>query len=64
MDYNILEKKLQADGFYGDFKELFMSYLTDRTQYVEMNGDKSSFQAMKIGFYKGHYWDLGYLLCT
>ena len=49
MDYNILEKKLQAGGFYGDFNQLLMSYLTDRTQYVEINGEKSSLGAMKIG---------------
>ena len=44
VDYNILEKKLQADGFYGDFKELFMSYLTDRTQYVEINGENLHYE--------------------
>ena len=29
VDYNILEKKLQASGFYGDFNKFLMSYLTD-----------------------------------
>ena len=51
--HNILEKKLQAGGFYGDFNQLLMSYLTDRTQYVEINGEKSSLRSMKIGVPQG-----------
>ena len=53
MDYNILEKKLQAGGFYGHFNQLLMSYLTDSTQYVEINGEKSSLRSMKIGVPQG-----------
>ena len=53
VDYNILEKKLQAGGFYGDFNQLLISYLTDITQYVEINGEKSSLRAMKIGVPQG-----------
>ena len=53
VDYTILEKKLQAGGFYGDFNQLLMSYLTDITQYVEINGEKSSLRSMKIGVPQG-----------
>ena len=53
VDYNTLEKKLQASGCYGDFNKLLMSYLTDRTQYVVINGGKSSLRSMKIGVRQG-----------
>ena len=37
---NILLAKLQSYGIGGDFIKWFKSYLTDRTQYVNFNGEQ------------------------
>ena len=40
LDHNILIKKLQYYGVIGTPLNWFQSYLTDRTQYVEVNNEE------------------------
>ena len=46
LDHNILIKKLQYYGVISTPLNWFQSYLTDRTQYVEVNNESSSLQAI------------------
>ena len=46
LDHNILIKKLQYYGVIGTPLNWFQSYLTDRTQYVEVNNESSSLQTI------------------
>ena len=50
---NILLAKLQAYGIRGDYIKRFRSYLTDRTQYVNFNGDESAEYTLKCGVPQG-----------
>ena len=50
---NILLAKLQAYGIRGDYIKWFQSYLTDRTQYVNFNGEDSAEHTLKCGVPQG-----------
>ena len=50
---NILLAKLQAYGIQGDYIKWFRSYLTDRTQYVNFNGEASAEHTPKCGVPQG-----------
>ena len=50
---NILLAKLQAYGIRGDCIKWFKSYLTDRTQYVNFNGEQSAEHTLKCGVPQG-----------
>ena len=50
---NILLAKLQAYGIRGDCIKWFKSYLTDRTQYVNFNGEQSAEHTLKFGVPQG-----------
>ena len=49
MDHDILESKLQSSGICGDINSLIMDHLTNRKQYVEIKGHKSSIHIIEIG---------------
>ena len=49
----ILLAKLQAYGIQGDYIKWFRSYLTDRTQYVNFNGEASAEHTLKCGVPQG-----------
>ena len=53
LDHNILIKKLQYYGVIGTPLNWFQSYLTDRTQYVEVNNESSSLQRILTGVPQG-----------
>ena len=53
LDHNILIKKLQYYGVIGTPLNWFQSYLTDRTQYVEVNNESSSLQTILTGVPQG-----------
>ena len=50
---SILLKKLEHYGFRGISSKWFSSYLTERTQYVEINGEKSSLKEITHGVPQG-----------
>ena len=50
---NILLAKLQAYGIRGDYIKWFPSYLTDRTQYVNFNGEESAEHTLNCGVPQG-----------
>ena len=50
---NILIKKLQYNGVKGIPLNWLQSYLTDRTQYVEVNNESSSIQTILTGLSQG-----------
>ena len=50
---NIPLAKLQAYGIRGDYTKWFRSYLTDRTQYVNFNGEESAEHTLKCGVPQG-----------
>ena len=50
---NILLAKLQAYGIRRDYIKWFRSYLTDRTQYVNFNGEESAEHTLKCGVPQG-----------
>ena len=50
---NILLAKLQAYGIRGDYIEWFRSYLTDRKQYANFNGEESVEHTLKCGVPQG-----------
>jgi hypothetical protein len=49
----VLIKKLEHYGFHGVSKKWFTSYLSNRTQYVEINGVKSSLKEITHGVPQG-----------
>lgn len=51
--YGILNHKFHAMGVSGAIKELLMNYLKDRSQYVQVNGEKSELRAVDTGVPQG-----------
>ena len=51
--HNILLKKLEHYGIRGNTLKLIDSYLSNRKQFVSLNGTKSSMQDVKIGVPQG-----------
>ena len=48
LDHTILLQKLKHYGIYGKALHLCESYLTNRSQYVEINGDKSGILPIQL----------------
>ena len=53
VDHEILLKKMECYGFRGKTLELFRSYLKSRSQYVKLNGIKSSLLEIEFGVPQG-----------
>ena len=53
VDFDILLSKMQHYGFQGISNDWFKSYLNNRTQYVEIDGKKSSLLTMSCGVPQG-----------
>lgn len=53
VSHEILSYKLQAAGISGNLHALIMSYLKDRTQYAEINGECSSTKHVRSGVPQG-----------
>lgn len=53
IDHNILLKKLDHYGFRGHSQIFLKSYLSNRSQYTEVNGSKSKIQEIKYGVPQG-----------
>ena len=53
IDHYILETKLSAAGISGDFQKWLTSYLTNRQQYVDLAGAKSSVRKVEVGVPQG-----------
>ena len=53
IDRNILGFKLQACGITGILWEWFLSYLTNRHQFVGINGTKSNLREVEYGVLQG-----------
>ena len=53
VDHNILLRKMQHYGFRGKALDLFRSYLKSRSQYVKLNGVKSSLLEIEFGVPQG-----------
>ena len=45
----MIKSKLLAAGISGDFHKWIVNYLSDRIQYVEINGARSTLQIVEIG---------------
>ena len=53
VDHQVLRYKLQAVGITGDLHEWIIDYLSDRKQYVEINGVRSSIRIVEISVPQG-----------
>ncbi len=53
LDHSILTEKLQYYGVHSTELELFKNYLSDRQQYVDIEGTKSSMQKITTGVPQG-----------
>ena len=53
LDHNILLNKLQHYGFRGTELKWFQSYLSNRMQYVDIDGIKSNIKSIKTGVPQG-----------
>ena len=53
VDHNILKCKLSAAGISGEFHEWIVSYLSNRSQYVTINGVRSRLRPTEIGVPQG-----------
>ena len=53
VDHRILESKLLATGISGNFHEWIVNYLSERSQYVSVNGVNSSIRFVEIGVPQG-----------
>ena len=53
VSHDILAFKLQALGIAGNAFQLIMSYLNNKHQYRELNGQKSETKAVKYGVPQG-----------
>ena len=58
IDHTLLLQKLRAAGIDNDYVSLFESYLSDRTQYVNIDGCHSALRdANHMECLKGVCWD-------
>ena len=53
INHNILKDKLQAASISDPFHEWISSYLTNRRQYVVVNGEKSDIKLVEVGVPQG-----------
>ena len=53
VNHNILHQKMKSCGLKGTLLEWLKSYLTDRSQYVELNGKKSKVTTIEYGVPQG-----------
>ena len=53
IDHEILKFKLQAAGLSGDIHNWLVNYLTNRQQYVDINGTHSTLRIVEIGVPQG-----------
>ena len=53
IDHEILKFKLQAAGLSGDVHNWLVSYLSNRQQYVDINGTHSTLRIVEIGVPQG-----------
>ena len=53
VDHTILNYKMDASGLYGNLKKWLQSYLTNRQQFVEINGKKSGLHIVPYGVPQG-----------
>ena len=58
VDHQILLKKLEHHGIIGRANDWFNSYLSNRQQFVSINGHKSKSQVMKYGVPQGSVFNL------
>ena len=56
LDHNILLSKLDFYGIKGSAYNLMKSYITNRTQFVEIDDMKSNSLNPTIGVPQGHLW--------
>ena len=52
-NHNILKDRVQAAGISGPFHEWIASYLTNRRQYVVVNGERSDIKLVEVGVPQG-----------
>ena len=62
LDHDILTKKLAHYGIHGTALQWFTSYLTDRSQYVEIEGVSSNILPLYTGGPRVPYWHRYYFL--
>lgn len=53
LDHRILLKKLEMYGIRGVAHDIIKSYLSNRKQYVAINGERSSYQSIGVGVPQG-----------
>ena len=53
VDHEILLHKLHSYGIRGHVNNFFRSYLNDRSQFTEVNGEKSTLRSVKCGVPQG-----------
>ena len=53
IDHEILKFKLQAAGLSGDVHNWLVNYLSNRQQYVDINGTNSTLRIVEIGVPQG-----------
>ena len=53
INHNILMDKIQAAGISGPFHQWIKSYLTNRRQYVAVNGERSDIEMVEMGVPQG-----------
>ena len=57
VNHNILLLKMEHYGVRGPSLQWFRSYLSERKQYVYINGECSELKQISCGVPKGRYWD-------
>ena len=60
ISHDILKHKLEHYVIRGICKDWFASYLTNRSQYTEINGKKLTYLNINTGVPQGLFWDQFY----